>query len=234
MLGLNIKPIPANFVTKDWVPAKLVTLQQSWSQDLPYEVGKPITRTIRLNAVGLLETQLPDLAPTEPGNAKVYQDKTDTITRVNGDQFVANKTIKYAVIPNQEGTLEIPELTLEWYNTEKKQAEVARIPATTLTIQAAAPGTLGAPNRIDFSPPATQATPPESPTSTSAVDSAQLRWWQIGTVGFALLWLATLLLFWLKPRPKADVQTNAASTPPPSIRGINQATPSEVQSKILY
>ncbi|MGJ8663738.1 MAG: BatD family protein, partial [Marinicella sp.] len=120
MLELNIKQIPQEFVNKDWIPAKQVMLQQSWSQNKPYQVGEPITRTIDLTAVGLSETQLPDLKLDDIKGAKIYQDKTDTLTRQDGQQLISSKVIKYAVIPTEEGRLQIPEFTLDWFDVNKQ------------------------------------------------------------------------------------------------------------------
>ncbi len=38
MLELEIKQIPQAFVSQAWIPAKQVTLQQSWSQNKPYQL----------------------------------------------------------------------------------------------------------------------------------------------------------------------------------------------------
>ncbi len=237
MLELDIKQIPQDFVNKDWIPAKQVTLQQSWSQNKPYQVGEPITRTINLTAVGLSETQLPDLAIDSIADAKIYQDKTDTLTRTDGQQLIASKIIKYAVIPTVQGTLEIPEFTLEWFDTASQSARFARIPASSLAIEAAAAGTTQAPKAIDFQPqqiPTTQVTDNTIDPSASTPGKTQL--WQILTFVFGGMWLMTALLLVMRAKGQQTPQTKAPKTVGNnrvSIAQLNQATPSELQSTLL-
>lgn len=234
MLELEIKQIPQAFVNKDWIPASQVVLQQSWSQDKPYQVGEPITRTINLTATGLAETQLPDLEMDDIQGAKIYQDKTDTLPRTDGQQLISSKIIKYAVIPNQEGVLEIPEFTLEWFDTNSQTAQVARIPATSLNIEAADLATTQAPQAIDFN---VQEKIPESLNQDQAMTASSntnLSLWKSLTLGFALLWILTvvLLLLKIKGRPPAakEVKQQANTI---SLKKINQATPAHIQNTLL-
>ncbi len=237
MLELEIKQIPQDFVNKDWIPAKQVTLQQSWSQNKPYQVGEPITRTINLTAVGLSETQLPDLTIDSIDEAKIYQDKTDTMTRTDGQQLIASKIIKYAVIPTTAGTLEIPEFTLEWYDTASQSAQVARIPATTLPIEAADASTTQAPQAIDFQPQQIPATEVIDNTLMPNQTSTANNWlWQILTAVFAALWLLTVWL-WLLRSKRAPVTTTQTDTNahrvPTTIKGLNHASANELQNQLL-
>lgn len=235
MLELDIKQIPQAFVSQDWIPAKQVTLQQSWSQNKPYQVGEPITRTINLSVTGLSETQLPDLNMDDIDGAKTYQDKIDTLTRTDGQQLISSKVIKYAIIPKVEGSLNIPELTLEWFDTQSQQAQMARIPATTLAIEAADGSTTQAPPAIDFNPPEAQPSQLSRETiSASETSSNQLNWWKNSTFVLAGLWLLTLGYFWLKAKGRPV----AAEVVSPhhnqvSLKKLNQATPAHLQSTLI-
>ena len=234
MLELEIKQIPQNFVDRAWIPAKQVVIQQSWSQNKPYKVGEPITRTINLTATGLSETQLPDLDLQDIEGAKTYQDKTETMTRSDGQQLIATKVIKYAVIPNNEGQLEIPAFTLPWFDTQSQTTRSATIPATSLAIEAGA-AVSGNPQPIDFNP--VTASEPDVEISAEPIISPSTNnssWWRTLTFGFAALWVLTLLLFWLKVKGKPQAaksyekQLNQVST-----QNLNQATPAEVQATLL-
>lgn len=231
MLELNIKQIPQEFVNKDWIPAKQVMLQQSWSQNKPYQVGEPITRTIDLTAVGLSETQLPDLKLDDIKGAKIYQDKTDTLTRQDGQQLISSKVIKYAVIPTEEGRLQIPEFTLDWFDVNKQVAQTVRIPATVLQIEAADAITVQAPKAIDFNPVDIPKTQVEMPVNDAQPDTGL---WKLLTGLFALLWLITSIAFWSK------IKSTPAKTPTIkkpvnkiSLSNLNQASAVLVQSKLL-
>lgn len=234
MLELDIKQIPQAFVNQDWIPAKQVTLQQSWSQNKPYQVGEPITRTINFTATGLSETQLPDLTINDIDGAKIYQDKTDTLTRTDGQQLISSKVIKYAVIPSVEGNLEIPEFTLEWFDTNSETAQTARIPATTLAIEAADNSTTQAPKAIDFNPPAEQTLEVTSDDIVPGEADEQLKLWKSLAFVFGGLWLLTLLfaLLKLKGRP-AEVQKVERQQNQVSLKGINQLSLAQIQTKLI-
>ena len=233
MLELEIKQIPQAFVNKDWIPAKQVALQQSWSQDKPYQVGEPITRTINLKVTGLSETQLPEVEIEDLAGAKIYQDKTDTSTRTDGQQLIASKVIKYAVIPTVKGSLEIPEFTLEWFDTNSQTAQTARIPASTLQIEAAEASTTQAPKAINFNPvdiPDTQAIPASNENPYSADNDL----WKTLTVLFAALWLLTTVFFWskLKNQKPQSIETKQ-SINTTSLNNLNQASGVEIQAKLI-
>ncbi|WP_223786629.1 BatD family protein [Marinicella meishanensis] len=234
MLDLEIKQIPPEFVNQAWIPARQVTLQQSWSQDQPYRVGEPITRTINLTVAGQAETQLPELQLADIDGAKIYQDKTDTITRQDGQQLISSKVIKYAIIPTRQGLLEIPEFTLDWFDTTSQSGKVARIPATTLAVAAADASTVQAPQAVDFNPPAIQPTavPIGELVSPEATGSAFV--WQVLTVVFAALWLFTVMLWWRRPARRVHASAaEAAPNNPVAINSLAQATPSEVQQTLI-
>ena len=234
MLELEIKQIPQSFVNKDWIPAKQVTLQQSWSQNKPYQVGEPITRTINLSATGLSETQLPDLDMDDIDGAKIYQDKTDTLTRTDGQQLISSKVIKYAVIPTVKGSLTIPEFTLEWFDTNTQTAQIARIPATTLAIEAADGSTTQAPAAIDFNPPATQPTQVTSIDIVPGESSNQLKWWKSATIIVGGLWLLTLLYVFLKLKDRpAAVEAIKPQQNKISLKNLNQATMPLIQTTLI-
>ena len=234
MLELEIKQIPQNFVSQAWIPAKQVTLQQSWSQNKPYRVGDPITRTINLTATGLSETQLPDLSIDDIDGAKIYQDKTDTLTRTDGQQLISSKVIKYAVIPTEAGSLEIPEFNLEWFDTKSQSAQMARIPATTLAVAVAENNTISAPAAINFNTPDIQPTQVVDSLSHSEFNH-QSQWWKFTAFLFGGLWLLTLLYILLgrkttEPTAKKD-ERHVIN--PVTLKNINQASPTEIQNRLI-
>lgn len=235
MLELEIKQIPQTFISKDWIPAKNITLQQSWSQNKPYQVGEPITRTITLTATGLSETQLPDLIIPEIAGAKIYQDKTDTMTRTDGNQLISSKVIKYAVIPNNQGSLTIPEFSLDWFNTRTQKSQTATIVPTTLQIKAAESGTTGAPAPIDFNQTVKPAKPSLTPVTTAEpAVSDNLKFWQILAAVFAALWLLTLLFFGHRfKQRRPNTQTTTQQNNSVSLKRLNQLPLPQLQSTLI-
>ncbi len=212
MLSLDIKQIPAAFVHKTWLPASTFKIDQSWPQNQVYRVGEPISRQLDMTAQGLAETQLPDIAVSDVDGARIYQEKSDTITRNNGNHLVSSKTVTQAVIPTQAGPLQIPGLDIEWFNTETGEAETTRLPAITLDIKPAAGGQQqqSPPQAANFDAPdpAPSQIPMADDTAINSDADQSNPWWRYGTFGFAALWLLTVLFTYIK------LQSRPAKQPP--------------------
>lgn len=198
-LKLNIKPIPQTSIGKDWIPAKRVNISQEWSK-APYTVGEPITRTITLYVEGLSETQIPDVDMGEIDNIRTYPEQPQTQTEKATNTLKAWKQMKIALIPTQSGAIRIPEFQLEWYNTNTKKIEQAKLPPLSLQVEAGQ-FMLDKPdfgNVIDKKPNQNTVTTGNSemlPEKSIQVIEKDNSLWKILSAVFALLWIVTILVF---------------------------------------
>lgn len=235
-LNLEIKQIPSAFLHKEWLPASQLTIEQEWPQNQVYRVGEPITRRLEITAQGLAENQLPDIDTQDFPGARMYQDKSDTITRNNGGHLVSSKTISQAIIPTQAGALQVPGIEIEWFNTETQQAMTARLPAITLDVKPVigSNNQKAPPKAANFDAP--DPMPSQVPIAGDNNDHTTISWWRYGTYGFAGLWVLTLLLFFKQYKGRAN---NPINHPPQvvsnqvSLKGINSLTPSERQTRLI-
>lgn len=207
MLEFEIKPIPQEFIGKPWIPAEAVELKQSWSQSNSYKAGEPITRTIELVVKGLSENQLPDLDMPDIEGAKIYADTADTLGQQDGKSLISTKTMKFAVIPNASGNLEIPEYQLAWFDTASQQTRYATLAAESIPITASATELAAAPVEpvVDQ-----QARVNGADMSIDVLpESVGSLWrsspWMWVSFGLALLWLSTLTS-WYVSRRRQSVQ----------------------------
>lgn len=238
MLALDIKPIPQAFINKPWIPASDLNVTQTWSQG-EYKVGEPITRTINLVATGLSETQLPEINMDQFEGAKIYQDKTDTMTRTDGERLIATKTIKYAVIPSQAGQLEIPEYTLEWYDTQLEQTRTATLASTTFDVARADVANQNTPQptaQIQKEIPASQLviSDPVSDMDSSSSNNGQI--WRPLALIFASLWVLTTIFMLRRMRTAQMVPATKQANVnrfDPNLRALKEATPSRIQQTLL-
>ncbi|MDV6315533.1 BatD family protein [Idiomarina sp. HP20-50] len=117
-IDVQVQPIPDSW-QGSWLPSNLVSISQSVSPERDsYTVGEPITLSYMLTAVGVKPEQLPKLTPDFPDTVRVYPDgeETDQFTR-NG-VVISQKTVSFALVPNEAGSLVIPALTIPWFNTK--------------------------------------------------------------------------------------------------------------------
>nr|WP_244993645.1 BatD family protein [Pseudidiomarina sediminum] len=240
-ITLNVLPSPSDWpATQTWLPAELVSLavsvgNEASAQDsnaqLQITQGEPITFTYRLTAVGPNADQLPRLDTLVKNlaiaNASVYPETPESAMTQRNGSLVSQQTLRVAVIPHQAGSLEIPALTVPWFNTILRQTATATAPAQQLSV---APST-GTPSTP--APAATQTEPTaadtdtdtssESPTATTGRTTTI--YWQVATAVLVVLWLATLAwLFGRGKQQRAQHVAQAAAEPPRfSLNQLKQA-----------
>ena len=237
---LNVRPEPATFTGSDWLPAKGLELKQEWSQSRPqFKVGEPITRTLTIQAHGLMSSQLPELPKWKTADFKQYPDQPilkDDKTRFG---ITGTRTEKTALIPNRAGEFDLPAIRIPWWNTDDNKIEYAEIPAQKIIVPppvgSAAPAQavmnpvpLATPNSNGTNPTPAK-TSPESGISNAVPGaepstSAQWRWISLGLF---VLWLATLLLWRWSGRNTRKVAVNSRKE---SLRKMSQGLKAACQA----
>ncbi|MDW6005129.1 BatD family protein [Vibrio mangrovi] len=178
-----------------WLPTSKLSLKQNWtdsqgkaiSEDTAtLKVGDSITRTIDLQIRGISQEKIPDLKITYPESLRVYQEKPQFKTLDNGDVVM---TLKQVLIPNQSGQINLPGVSLNWWDTQKHRQRRTLLTGLVLSVAKGTP--------ID-----TVVTVPQSstiPSTSQVVRVSDPGVWPYLTAVFALLWLMTAGL-WLYSR----------------------------------
>lgn len=132
---ITIQAIPKEFTGKTWLPSESITLDQTWLDSKEtYKAGDPITREITLQATGLMASQLPDLQFDNVTGANVYPEPGKTKDNFIKGTTVGIKKFKVTYIPTGEGNIEIPAITIPWWNLKTKSIETAKIDGQHFTI----------------------------------------------------------------------------------------------------
>ena len=209
-IHLDVKAQPAQWTGAAWLPAASLLLKDDTALPDEVHVGDPITRTIRLQAKGLGHEQLPDINLTKPDGAEMYPDKADSRTRDDGEWLYGERVQKFAFVPDRAGTLTIPGVEVHWWDTQNDRAEVAQLPAKTITVLAAV-GAGATPGTGNVAAPPESASTPSviaAPPMATSASKHRLRIWKaLAIVGF-VLWLSTLALWW-RSRRRVHVVTTA-------------------------
>lgn len=117
-IEVEVQPVPDNW-QGHWLPSELVSISQSVSPEQEtYTVGEPFTISYMLTAVGVKPEQLPDVRPSFPDTVRIYPDGDETDQFSRNGVIISQKTISFAVVPNQPGPLRIPALSIPWFNTK--------------------------------------------------------------------------------------------------------------------
>ncbi len=220
-LEIDVLPVPAAYTGAEWLPASALQLRESGiDQTFEYRVGEPLTRTIELSALGLADVMLPDIAAPAPDGTRVYADKPVGNSGVQGKQIIGQRTVKQAIVPTTAGTLQLPAIQLDWWDTTSNRQRQASIPASTIEIL---------PALDNGSSSAQGSLPLPAPAAVSeAVSNGPIEpgLWPYMSFGFAGLWLLTLLAWWRArhaQRGVPELRTAAAEQQALTIRAARQA-----------
>ncbi|MCW5589391.1 MAG: protein BatD [Legionellales bacterium] len=217
-ITIDVQPQPAAFTGKTWLPAQQLSVEESWSSSPQHlKIGQPITRTITIKAIGLTAEQLPSLPTAAFDHVNSYPDLPQLQTQPSAQGVIGSRSEKWVYVPTQAGKINLPAITLPWWNTNTNQLEIAQIPAYTLTVSGQA-ATTALPAPSNHSAIST-VTPSQKPAfTTHKINSLSASWSIWIAMLFAGLWLVTLGL-WLfsrrkkshNPSPTSDVVSLKAS-----------------------
>ncbi len=128
-LSLQILPRPASYTSSDWLPSADLKLKDSWVEQPPeFKAGEPVSRTITIQAKGLLATLLPTLELDAVDGVNVYPEQPATETRTDGTWVYGVSKQGVSYMPTKAGKLVIPELRLNWWDTEAGVERTAVLP----------------------------------------------------------------------------------------------------------
>ena len=231
-IKLVAQPRPPAWRSSDWLPAQQLTLEDAWRPaDLVITVGQPLTRQLRIAAVGLSASQLPDLSaltPTTEG-LKAHAEAAQLSDEVQDGHIVGQRDQDITLLADQPGRYPLPELRLAWWDVVSNQRREAVLPAVTVEVVAAVAGntTTASPTRDAQALPggaagaasvasqtsaASDATTSPSPTDPASPFGGAVPWvWLSGV--FAVLWLGTLGAWaWLHRRRQRAGSGDAVPT----------------------
>lgn len=204
---IEVNSKPDTFDGDVWLPAKNVELSEHWSTD-PQDLteGEPVTRRITIKADGLTASQLPSLPKPSVDGISVYPDQAQSDEQVSGSGVSSTSIETLALVPNRTGTMTLPAVTLEWWDTEAGELRQAELPAREVRVHPALGSRL--PSNDQMPPQQAPSTSEQGsresasepvPVNTSLPNNGaaeaglnQLHWWLIGAL--ALLFLALLFL----------------------------------------
>lgn len=140
-IDVNVLPVPDSFTGSAWLPAEDLVIHDSWRTNPPaFKVGEPVTRTLTLQAKGLASSQIPEINIPKPIGIKVYPEQAETDTPNDGKTIYGVQRTEISYIPNKQGKVTIPEISIDWWDVNEKKQKTFTLPEWGLSV---APGTTG-------------------------------------------------------------------------------------------
>lgn len=222
-LEVNVLPRADEFSGQHWLPAQNIELIESWSDDeTALEAGKPITRSVFIEARGQQASQLPPLDLARLDGAQQYADQPETSDEHTASGVIGTRIEAEAIIPTHGGDLVVPAVRLKWWNTTLNREEEAVLPAQTLTVSGAPAPPNTAPSEEDTDTAETSSSVVENEPSTNEDAQAQGLgniWKPIALIA-ALGWLVTLALLIFRKRPATTKSVGEKTDTRPSNHSL--------------
>lgn len=211
---LDVKPVPAGAEASPWLPARKLTVEETWSEKPPkFTVGQPITRTVTLRARGLTAAQLPPLDAPQMNFANLYPDHSGKQARAEADGVVSESEQKLAIIPTRAGEFELPEIRIPWWNVQSNRQEYATIPSRKITVAPAAAGSESTAVPEPELSHETQGMEMEAVDFTTREQSSGAApFWRWVALAALCAWIATIAL-WLVERGRRSGRSPATAQP---------------------
>lgn len=134
-LEIDVQPIPAEYAGNWWLPATNVTLYSEWEPKNPvFKVGEAINRSVYIRAIGVVESQLPDISFRKIANIKQYPEKAVAQNGIENNEIVAVKKVSNVYIPEVKGKMSLPEISIDWFNVTTQKIEKATLPAVNIEV----------------------------------------------------------------------------------------------------
>ena len=222
-LRVNVKPKPAGIKNSEWLPASDVKLADNWSGDTDkLKVGEPLTRTITINARGLMGVQLPEIELPDIDGLKQYPDQPVTEDKKTPRDIIGVKKIKVALIATKNGQFKLPAIRIPWWNTRTGKKEIAELPEVMLSATGAT-STAKTPVRPIVSETATSKAGEKTSPATGFIHIKDNLWaWT--SLALAIAWLGTLFALFIKNRHNNVAETQGKTKQPaPALRPLEKA-----------
>lgn len=233
-IKLQVRPRPAAATASYWIPAKDLTVTSAWQPDsLQTQVGEPVTLDLRLRAEGLTAAQLPDVLSLLqlPQGLKAYPDQAKLENSEANGTIVGERVQSVALIADRAGDFRLPAVNIQWWDTKADELRTIELPARTLRVLPA-PGTTSsaAPSVARQGAPAVEldeSAPGQTAASSPA--NASSGPWQWVSLALVILWLGTVLAWWLSRRRT----TKAPAQSQPQVTARARIDASEARDRFL-
>lgn len=209
---VEVRPRPASFpADKTWLPASSIRIEESWSEDTNIlNAGEPVTRTITLEAEGLMASQLTQIwSAMNSDSVKIYADQPKLEDETGAKGLSSTRVESAAVVVAANGQIDLPEIRIPWWDVESDSLQYAVLPQRTLAVS---PDDTQIRPRIATSQVESNLVPDQLQTRPNAYDThlkTQLRIWQSISAAMLVIFVSTITYLWRQgSQPKSPVRSD--------------------------
>ncbi|NIK53856.1 BatD family protein [Xanthomonas arboricola] len=193
-IPLQVRAQPAN-APQPWLPLRSLQLRYTTTPQRA-TAGEAAQIVVEASARGATQAQFPELPTPSVSDAQVFAEPPQYEERFVDGSPQLRLTRRYSIVPNRAGPLVVPGLQVAWWDVGAAAAKTAALPDLTLDV-AAGSGAFAAPAPTPAASPSPDNAAPTAAAGTLSLQQAaatQRPWgWIAAAIGFALLWIATLV-----------------------------------------
>lgn len=230
-INVQVKPA-ADTQGEPWLPAEAVLLSEDWPQEeQKFLVGEPITRTLRLQALGASSSQLPLINARVPDSFKQYPDQPVVQDHKSINGITGIREEKIAIIPTMAGSFTLPAIKVAWWNTKTNSLEMAHLPERHINVmpapgveqsRPAQPQPVISESKPSVTPELRDQSLPDTSPKGAATTHEQGFPYQWLSLFLAMAWLLTLAAWWRHNKKRSLQQNTAAEILSPAKRSLKQ------------
>ena len=203
--SVEVKALPTGFKNW-WLPTDKLVIEEKWQPDPPvFRVGEPVTRTVAIFVNGVSGNQIPELKFDYPVTLKGYADQPLIETEKSEKGLKGMRLEKWALIPSQPGKIELPGVSVSWWDIKSDTLQTAVISPKIFDILPVLENLQEIPEDETPELQVNQAANAEVvQEKETAIESF---FWKILAFGFAFIWCATMLMWFINKNNKAAAVT---------------------------
>jgi BatD DUF11 like domain len=132
-LQLDVRPLPEAGKPPDFSGLVGSFKMSSKLDPISVKTGESATLTVSVSGQGNVK-QIPDLKIPELDHIKVYADQPVLESTSDSEGLQGTKTMKWALVPEIEGRLEVPPVAVSYFDTQKQAYKTLKSSEYTLTV----------------------------------------------------------------------------------------------------
>lgn len=135
-ITVDILDKPETAKGKPWFPSTEVYTEQKWTpEENTLKQGDTLTRTVKIQARGVLPNTIPDLTMKDGVGYKVYPSEPKTSLGYDSSGLISIWERDFVIIPTESGEVQILDLSFSWFDTTKNEQTMTFIPGKILNVE---------------------------------------------------------------------------------------------------
>jgi hypothetical protein len=132
-LQLNVHPLPEQGKPADFSGLVGDFYIESELEPTSIKTGESATLTVRVSGRGNVN-RIPDLKIAEIDHTKIYADQPVLNVQQNDKGIGGTKVMKWALVPEKAGKIEIPPLGLSFFHAKREEYKILNTPSHSLSV----------------------------------------------------------------------------------------------------